>query len=93
MTIALLLLLVPFIALLYLDAVDIFDKNKSHKIEDKLNIVELKARFTNYQVIDKYQEDTTYYMVLLNPITEKEYEIKTNDYVYYNLYFITNTIK
>lgn len=55
------------------------------------NYIELKATYKNYIIVDKNNKD--YSITLLNPLTEKEKTIKINEALYYNKYFVTDTIK
>lgn len=59
------------------------------------NSVELHAKYKNCIVIDKYIKDNKYYFVLHNPyaISNQVSKVEVNDYMYYNVYFIKDTIK
>lgn len=61
--------------------------------KDYSNSVELKATFKNYEIIDKYHNDTDYYMVLLNSYTREKTVIPIKDYEYYNIYFVGDIIE
>ena len=51
-------------------------------------------RFKHYVVSDKYQEDEdTYVICLVNPVTGNEYKAYITDYLYMNVYFVGDTIK
>lgn len=67
----------------------------SHRTRDfgKCDYPMLKATFSNHIVVKKYIEDSSYYLILLNPITDTKYRVSVNDYVYFKLYFVTDTIK
>ena len=58
-----------------------------------INIVELKAQYKNCIVVDKHQTDNTYTLDIRNPITNKIEKQYVKDYIYYNIYFIGDTIK
>ena len=59
------------------------------------NAVELHARYKNCIVIDKYTKNDKYYFILYNPYTTNNQisKVEVNDYMYYNIYFIKDTIK
>lgn len=59
------------------------------------NSVELRAWYKNYIVTDKYIEDNKYYFILYNPYSTKKQvsKVEVNSYIYYNVYFINDTIK
>lgn len=59
------------------------------------NSVELHAKYKNCIVIDKYTKNNKYYLILRNPYTvsNQESKVEVNDYIYYNVYFIKDTIK
>ena len=61
--------------------------------KDYSNSVELKATFKNYEIIDKYHNDTDYFMVLLNSYTRERTVIPIKDYEYYNIYFVGDIIE
>lgn len=67
-------------------------KNWEHK--DPYGFVDLQMRFKHYVVSNKYQEDEdTYVIRLVNPVTEDEYKAYITDYLYMNVYFVGDTIK
>lgn len=69
-------------------------KNRYYKALPNTNYVELKATYTNCVLINKeIVEDSMYIFRVENPQTKDKKFIKVNDYIYYNLYFIGDTIK
>ena len=63
------------------------------KQRDAINSVEFKATFKNYEIVDKYHNDTNYFIVLLNSYTKKETIVEIKDYEYYNIYFVGDIIE
>ena len=61
--------------------------------KDYSNSIELKATFKNYEIIDKYHNDTDYFMILLNSYTRERTVIPIKDYEYYNIYFVGDIIE
>lgn len=59
------------------------------------NSVELHAKYKNCIVIDKYIKNNRYYFVLHNPYATSNQvsRVEVNNYMYYNVYFIKDTIK
>ena len=58
------------------------------------NYVELKAQYKNYIVTNKYiRNSNTYVLELMNPFSKKTEEVYIKDYLYYNTYFVGDTIK
>lgn len=58
------------------------------------NYVELKAQYKNYIVTNKYiRNSDTYVLELMNPFSKKTEEVYVKDYLYYNTYFVGDTIK
>lgn len=59
------------------------------------NSIELHAKYKNCIVIDKYIKNNKYYFVLHNPYTTSNQvsRVEVNNYMYYNVYFIKDTIK
>lgn len=58
------------------------------------NYVELKAQYKNYIVTNKYiRNSDTYVLELMNPFSKKTEEVYIKDYLYYNTYFVGDTIK
>lgn len=59
------------------------------------NSVELHAKYKNCIVIDKYIKNNKYYFVLHNPYATSNQvsRVEVNNYMYYNVYFIKDTIK
>lgn len=68
-------------------------KNYHLKNKPIVNYVELKATYRNYIVEEKRNEDSIHLLLLRNPITKETSLVRVNDYIYYNLYFIGDTIK
>lgn len=61
---------------------------------DYYNYVELKAQYKNYIVTNKYiRNSDTYVLELMNPFSKKTEEVYVRDYLYYNTYFVGDTIK
>ncbi|MGM9531524.1 hypothetical protein [Intestinibacter sp.] len=73
-------------------------KNHSRK-EFIYNYIELHTQYKNYKVIDKYQKDNKYYLIVFNKSyfdtsTKIVYKtIRVTENVYYNLYFVGDNIK
>lgn len=57
------------------------------------NYVELKTRFKRYIVVDKYKSNDNYMFRLVSPTTDKEYRARVTENLYYNVYFVGDTIK
>lgn len=58
------------------------------------NYVELKAQYKNYIVTNKYiRNSNTYVFKLMNPFSKRTEEIYVKDYLYYNTYFVGDTIR
>lgn len=67
---------------------------KNWEPKDPYGFVDLQMRFKHYVVSDKYQEDEdTYIIRLVNPVTGNEYKAYITDYLYMNVYFVGDTIK
>lgn len=67
---------------------------KNWEPKDPYGFVDLQMRFKHYIVSDKYQEDEdTYVIRLVNPVTGNEYKAYITDYLYMNVYFVGDTIK
>lgn len=67
---------------------------KNWEPKDPYGFVDLQMRFKHYVVSDKYQEDEdTYVIRLVNPVTGNEYKAYITDYLYMNVYFVGDTIK
>lgn len=61
---------------------------------DYYNYVELKAQYKNYIVTNKYiRNSDTYVLELMNPFSKKTEEVYVKGYLYYNTYFVGDTIK
>lgn len=67
---------------------------KNWEPKDPYGFVDLQMRFKHYVVSYKYQEDEdTYVIRLVNPVTGNEYKAYITDYLYMNVYFVGDTIK
>lgn len=67
---------------------------KNWEPKDPYGFVDLQMRFKHYVVSDKYQEDEdTYVIRLVNPVTGNEYKAYITDYLYMNVYFVGDIIK
>lgn len=67
-----------------------FNKRKS----EPLSFVDLQVRYKHYLVSNKYQEDdNTYVLCLVNPVTGNEYKAYVTYYLYLDVYFVGDTIK
>lgn len=67
---------------------------KHSSTKDYCNYVELKAQYKNYIVTNKYvRNSNTYVLELMNPFSKKTEEVYIKDYLYYNTYFVGDTIK
>lgn len=67
---------------------------KNWEPKDPYGFVDLQMRFKHYIVSNKYQEDEdTYVIRLVNPVTGNEYKAYITDYLYMNVYFVGDTIK
>lgn len=67
---------------------------KNWEPKDPYGFVDLQMRFKHYVVSDKYQEDEdTYVIRLVNPVTGNECKAYITDYLYMNVYFVGDTIK
>lgn len=56
---------------------------KNWEPKDPYGFVDLQMRFKHYVVSDKYQEDEdTYVIRLVNPVTGNEYKAYITDYLY-----------
>lgn len=67
---------------------------KNWEPKDPYGFVDLQMRFKHYVVSNKYQEDEdTYVIRLVNPVTGNEYKAYITDYLYMNVYFVGDTIK
>lgn len=61
---------------------------------DYYNYVELKAQYKNYIVTNKYiRNSDTYMLELMNPLSKKTKKVYVKDYLYYNIYFVGDTIR
>lgn len=61
---------------------------------EPLGFVDLQVRYKHYLVSNKYQEDNdTYVLCLVNPVTGDEYEAYVAYYLYIDVYFVGDTIK
>lgn len=71
----------------------LYDSIEVNTDKTPYNIVELKAQYKNCIVVDKHQTNNTYTLDIRNPITNKIEKQYVKDYIYYNIYFIGDTIK
>lgn len=60
---------------------------------EPINIVELKAKYKNYIIVNKYQEKDICILDIKNPINNKVNKQQVKDYIYYNIYYVGDTIK
>ena len=68
--------------------------SKHYRDYNYYNYVELKAQYKNYIVTNKYVRNSdTYVLELMNPFSKKTKEVYVRDYLYYNTYFVGDTIK
>lgn len=60
------------------------------------NYVEIHTEYKNYIVVDKFKSKDNYYLVLYNKVkhSNKVYKrIAVTENIYYNVYFVGDTIK
>ena len=57
------------------------------------NYIEMSTRFKHCIVVDKYQDNAINYVTVYNTFTKKYQTINVTDNLYYNVYFIGDTIK
>lgn len=57
------------------------------------NSVELHTQYKRYIVLNKYSKDSLYIFELKNPITNDVSSVMISEWIYYNLYFVGDTIK
>lgn len=57
------------------------------------NSVELHTQYKKYIVLNKYSKDSLYILELKNPITKDVSSVAISEWIYYNLYFVGDTIK
>lgn len=68
--------------------------SKHYRDYNYYNYVELKAQYKNYIVTNKYiRNSNTYVFELMNPFNKRTEEIYVKDYLYYNTYFVGDTIR
>ena len=68
--------------------------SKHYRDYNYYNYVELKAQYKNYIVTNKYiRNSNTYVFELMNPFSKRTEEIYVKDYLYYNTYFVGDTIR
>lgn len=84
-----LLILVAFVIVTY-NVIDYIIINTN---EYEYNYVELKTRFKRYIIVDKYTSNDNYMFRLVSPTTKKEYKTRVTENLYYNMYFVGDTIK
>lgn len=61
--------------------------------DEPINIIELKAKYKNYIIVNKYQEKDICILDIKNPISNKVNKQQVKDYIYYNIYYVGDTIK
>ena len=61
----------------------VFGSSIEINTNEPINIVELKAKYKNYIIVNKYQEKD---ICILN-------KQQVKDYIYYNIYYVGDTIK
>lgn len=61
--------------------------------QDVYNSVELKTEFKTFIVIEKYSRNNRYYLKLYNQLTENSKVVEVTQNIYYNVYFVGDTIK
>lgn len=61
--------------------------------QDVYNSVELKTEFKTFIVIEKYSKSNRYYLKLYNQLTENSKVVEVTQNIYYNVYFVGDTIK
>lgn len=67
---------------------------RSSETSNVYNFVELQAQFKHYVLLNKYMESKDdYIFILKNPYTNTQQKIHVAEYLYYNVYFVGNTIK
>lgn len=71
----------------------VFGSSIEINTDEPINIVELKARYKNCIIIDKYQEKDICILDIKNPINNKVNKQQVKDYIYYNIYYVGDTIK
>lgn len=71
----------------------IFGSSIEINTNEPINIVELKAKYKNYIIVNKYQEKDICVLDIKNPINNKVNKQQVKDYIYYNIYYVGDTIK
>lgn len=57
------------------------------------NYIDLKIRYKNYIVADKEETKSHYILYLVNPTTNKKDKVYVTENIYYNIYFVSDSIK
>lgn len=58
------------------------------------NYVELSTKYKRYTVVDKYKKNDYYHLNLQNPYVNDRYSnVIVTENIYYNIYFVGDTIK
>lgn len=71
----------------------VFGSSIEINTNEPINIVELKAKYKNYIIVNKYQEKDICILDIKNPINNKVNKQQVKDYIYYNIYYVGDTIK
>lgn len=69
-----------------------FEEFKKNRIK-QINSVELHTRYKKYIVLEKYPTDSLYILKLQNPLIKDVSSVAVSEWIYYNLYFVGDTIK
>lgn len=90
---SILVVLIAIVIVTY-SIIDYCTLNYEWRTSTPRNFVELRARFKHYILIDKYKESKSKYVFrLVNPVTDEEYKTHVTENLYYNVYFVGDTIK
>ena len=68
------------------------EKEAGSRKSEVYNFVDLQMKYKRYIVIDKFKRNDNYVLILQNPETKKESEVLVADYVYMNVYFVSDII-
>lgn len=71
----------------------VFGSSIEINTNEPINIIELKAKYKNYIIVNKYQEKDICILDIKNPINNKVNKQQVKDYIYYNIYYVGDTIK
>lgn len=58
-----------------------------------IDSVQLHTQYKKYIVLDKYSKKDLYILKLKNPMTKNASSVAISEWIYYNLYFVGDTIK